>query len=1249
MNERQIFEGALEISDPVRRRAFLDAACGPDLALRNRLDALLTQHADASRFLEVAAIEQVGGTELPQGDRTILQPSPKGDADSDGEVPLAPDLSFLQPSQKPGSIGTLGHYEILQVLGQGAFGIVFKAFDEKLHRHVAIKAMNPQLAATSPPRKRFLREARSVAAIKHENIVQVYSVEEQPLPYLVMEYIDGPTLQQKLDGAGPLDVAEILHLGRQMAVGLAAAHEKGLIHRDIKPGNILLESGAEQKVKITDFGLARAADDATMTRTGTIAGTPMYMAPEQALGQTLDARADLFSLGSVLYQMTSGRAPFRGATALAVLKRVIDETPRSIQDIIPEAPGWLCQIIAKLHAKRPEDRFNSAKEVADLLARCQAEWQLTGTVESVSGLPVPAAEAATSTSAAPTPSAVPETSPRSPRKKAVLALVGVLLLAIGGFLYPTLRLQLAGRASFKNLTRDGDTHIEFLQNDQVVGQQVGYGQVELPAGDYDVRLRKPVASLRIDNAIVTRRNWLYQTDTVTFDSPPQILTIKAGERIEFMVTYTKSPEDAATPEIATADEDGGPADAPPLAAITVPVATRKPDAAKPFVLVRAGKDHRSYKGLDGVLAELKPDDVIEMRANGPIPIAGQVVLNKTIDLRAAEGYRPRLELQGIVQLIGGSLRITGCDVFGNKPGHDLLGGSGHTPGDAGLWEFHQCRFLQKGGIDYLGGPGMKFKDSLVISTYGLRVPSESTCSLENCVLVAGSYAFTGQGATFHLRQSTVDAGYLVPLPEGDGKVKFDVEECLFRVNFIPTGEELWQRGMPKGIEWNGKNNCYSATPVRSADNQVVASGLAAWETYLGRKEPGASVADWPEFRFDIIQADEESVDKALAFYGQRVELARTSSDMHDLGPNVSLMGPGEAYVRALAAAGKPVAEEDLRPEFLAGGPFTLLHTGASARGFADLQAAVNAAQEGDVIEIRSDADFTAHAIEGTTKLLTIRGAAGYLPVCVGGIHIEGLEQVTIENLCVRDGYLGISSFDDTKKMFRTKGSLARLTNCAFLSGMSVASRVAGLDGATAEFVNCIGGIHAGLQRDATLSVTNCAGGPLRLDVEDASACTLRIDRCYWYSNWTGSPSASLFLTSSDERDDSLKVHVTHTAHDALCDSQINLFGRSDQTFQWQGERNLYRSMWSFATLASGKAQSTDSRFVLSLADWQALWNSDADSVEQPPRAFDPGSWRLLSNSVGYRTVDGRDCGADVDRILTSISVMQTNTPDRSFP
>jgi hypothetical protein len=377
---RTVFEKALGAADPVQQAAILERECGIDADLRRGVEALLREQAEATSVLErpagapLAAPLASSVTTMmsvpPTTEEPITTMASGHDPDSAGAAPelVASEgpLDFLQPTTTPGSLGRLGHNEVLEILGRGAFGIVVRAFDERLQRVVAIKVLAPHLAATSPARKRFLREARASGGVRHENVVQIHAVEEQPIPYLVMEYIPGKTLQQRLDENGPLEPAEVLRIGEQIARGLAAAHAQGLIHRDIKPGNILLESGLEQKVKITDFGLARAADDASLTQSGMIAGTPLYMAPEQAKGDTLDPRTDLFSLGSVLYTMASGRPPFRAPTPLAVLKRVADDTPRSIREIVPEVPQWLCDLIARLHAKDPAQRFQTAAEVADL-------------------------------------------------------------------------------------------------------------------------------------------------------------------------------------------------------------------------------------------------------------------------------------------------------------------------------------------------------------------------------------------------------------------------------------------------------------------------------------------------------------------------------------------------------------------------------------------------------------------------------------------------------------------------------------------------------------------------------------------------------------------------------------------------------------------------------------------------------------------------------------------------------------------
>jgi len=364
-----IFAGALERSTDEERAAFLDEACGGDAALRRRIEALLKSHTQAGGFLG--------------------KPTPFSAAgETQADTVATEDLGFLSPSDKPGSLGRLGHYDVLEVIGKGGMGIVLRAFDEKLHRVVAIKVMAAQLATSVIARQRFAREAQAQAAVSHDHVVTIHAVEEDdgPLPYLVMQYVAGLSLQQRLSRDGPLELHEILRIGMQTAAGLAAAHAQGLVHRDVKPANILLENGVE-RVKVTDFGLARAGADASLTQSGVIAGTPHFMSPEQARGETVDQRSDLFSLGSVLYAMCTGRPPFRAGSSLAVLKRVCDETPTPIRDANSQIPAWLAAIIDKLHAKDAAQRYQSAAEVAELLGRHLAQVQHPSTVGQVSNLP----------------------------------------------------------------------------------------------------------------------------------------------------------------------------------------------------------------------------------------------------------------------------------------------------------------------------------------------------------------------------------------------------------------------------------------------------------------------------------------------------------------------------------------------------------------------------------------------------------------------------------------------------------------------------------------------------------------------------------------------------------------------------------------------------------------------------------------------------------------------------------------------
>ncbi len=199
--------------------------------------------------------------------------------DDDFRLAACTTVGFLKPSEHRDSLGRFDRYEIMEILGRGGMGIVMRGFDAALNRHSAIKVLSPELASSAAARKRFSREAKSAAAVVHPHVVPIQTVDEYDgLPYLVMPVIEGQSLQQRVDQSGPLPIVEVVRIAAQIAEGLAAAHAQGLVHRDIKPANIMLENGVE-RVQITDFGLARAADDASMTRSGVIAGTPQYMSP----------------------------------------------------------------------------------------------------------------------------------------------------------------------------------------------------------------------------------------------------------------------------------------------------------------------------------------------------------------------------------------------------------------------------------------------------------------------------------------------------------------------------------------------------------------------------------------------------------------------------------------------------------------------------------------------------------------------------------------------------------------------------------------------------------------------------------------------------------------------------------------------------------------------------------------------------------------------------------------------------------
>lgn len=288
--------------------------------------------------------------------------------------------NVLAAPQLPDELGRLGEYRVLRLIGQGGMGKVYLAEDVRLQRRVALKVL------TKGGDERFLREARLLAKVEHDHIVTVYQIaEDRGTQYLAMPYLQGETLESRLKALGKLPLSESVRIGKQIAQGLAAAHKHNLIHRDIKPSNVWLEEGSD-RVKILDFGLARDTNAETMlTQEGAVVGTPAFMAPEQAQGAAVDHRADLFSLGCVLYQMISGFSPFARKDILSTLRALEMDTPEAPAVCQPETPGPLSDLAMALLAKKPDDRPKSAQEVLDKLQAIERDVASGTTVGPATG------------------------------------------------------------------------------------------------------------------------------------------------------------------------------------------------------------------------------------------------------------------------------------------------------------------------------------------------------------------------------------------------------------------------------------------------------------------------------------------------------------------------------------------------------------------------------------------------------------------------------------------------------------------------------------------------------------------------------------------------------------------------------------------------------------------------------------------------------------------------------------------------
>lgn len=347
------------------------------LPINSSLDSLASARGDQiPRVSTKPSLEQKLESNKNLHPATLSDAEPAGQPNpSDQTAAIQFIRQWLAPTDDPSFIGRLGSYEISGIIGVGGMGVVLKGFDPSLHRSVAIKVLGNHLTTSGAARKRFAREAQAAASVVHENVLAIHAIDQwQGIPYFVMPLVRGESLERRLKQNGPFDLIEILRIARQVAAGLDAAHQQGLVHRDIKPANVLMEHGS-QRLTISDFGLARAGDDASLTRSGLIMGTPLYMSPEQAKGDPVDARSDIFSFGAMLYALCTGHPPFRAETPYGVIRRLCEEDPRSIQQYNPSIPFWFSGIVGQMMQKDIQRRIPTANSLLEIFTAALAYAQ----------------------------------------------------------------------------------------------------------------------------------------------------------------------------------------------------------------------------------------------------------------------------------------------------------------------------------------------------------------------------------------------------------------------------------------------------------------------------------------------------------------------------------------------------------------------------------------------------------------------------------------------------------------------------------------------------------------------------------------------------------------------------------------------------------------------------------------------------------------------------------------------------------
>lgn len=950
-------------------------------------------------------------------------------------------------------------YLLGEKLGEGGMGAVYKAEHQRLKRTVAIKLLPSHRLSDQGIVSRFEREMAVLGKLTHPHIVTAFDAgEHEGRHYLVMEYVDGVDVSKLVSKGRPLAIADACQIARQAASGLQFAFEHGCVHRDIKPSNLMLARGPQGAlIKILDLGLARALDAeqrpsgaaTELTTAGQIMGTLDYMAPEQGDdSHEVDIRADLYSLGATLYKLLTGDTPLAEHAQKPLIQRltaIATAEPTPVRTKRPEVPAELAAIVQRLLAKNPSARFATPAEVSAVLEPfCRgANLERLMGIETVVEAPSTRVEPA-----------APRTTPdqrRAPTSRRSLALwLGSAALAIAltlltlttrhgvilveapdGELPPDLQVR---------VVTDGQA-VEILQRENQWSAKVVHGAYELKlTGGAD-----------------------------RFELSDSKLTVTRLGRAILKVTRKPLPPNATDTASTAPPAASKPATTPSPTRMTPTKPSAPVRTEPPFRLRRGDRVVRSFQTLAGALAELQAGDLVEVQSYDRLIVKLAEPVTHPLTIRAAEGFRPWLDLRDTPSLgFPQGITIEGCDV-------DLR--SSRTPGalDAGLRTLRRCRIW--GGPGGLAGVNFDFQHCVLVQVSLGVYGTPSRVRLENCGVryYYGCFSYstnpapTQEPVTHQLElknctfySSGFGAGTFIRCDAKD-RVRVEAEGNLFQVGAqtnvltIPTERDR--------ILWRGNDNCFAGpwneSWEKGADDKIQPrpAGLVEWRKVYPDSDASSRECQRVSLELSRTQriAGPERWQAIRAVCASDLGLGQPGSvetRIQTIGLQWELLGPGDGYLRALAAEGRAVPPEDLRPERLDDGAYVLWRAGQVIGAKLTLSAAVDAAQDGDTIEIRTDGPCDRVETEGSGRLLTLRAAPGYAPVVP---QIRGKnDRWVFEGLTFTEKTM--VSFDHFNPrpdlgpiLADVPGGLVRARNCRWLADAPLLGWAVGRD---AEIVHC---------------------------------------------------------------------------------------------------------------------------------------------------------------------------------------------------